>query len=173
MSIYQIFNGNTPTTAKFVKVDSGTTLLTLLQIASSTTIGFKVKEWGFNCDAPSAASLMEVELFSCTGAATVTAHVTAGINRVDARAIEGGDPVTNLLRVSTTLTGFTASGEGTVAAPQMYDQVMDTVPTTNGYSFKKQYPLGEEPYVGNSRFLRIRVTTSVAMDMLCYSTVEI
>lgn len=173
MALYQIWNAASPTTAKVVAVTTGTSIKTLLQIKPSATITAKIKEWGFKCDAPASAALLSVELIETDVAATVTAHVAAGIQKLDAAALRGGDPTTNLFPVGTTSTGYTSSGEGSITATRLFDAVLQTIPSSNGYEFVKQFPLGLEPVMDLSLFTRIRVHASVAMNALCYVTVEI
>jgi len=170
---YQIFNGASPTTAKFVAVTTGTSIKTLLQVKPSATIAAKIIEWGFSCDAPSAAALAVVELIETDVAATVTAHVAAGIVKFDPAALIGGDPTTNLIQVGTTSTGYTSSGEGSITTSRLLDQRITTIPTTNGYEFKWAFPLGREPVLQVGLFARIRVHFSVATNAVCYMTVEV
>lgn len=173
MAIYQIFNGATPTTAKFVAVTTGTSIKTLLQVKPSATIVAKIIEWGIKCDAPASACLFVAELLETDVAATVTAHVAAGINKVDAEALRGGDPTTNLIQVGTTSTGYTSAGEGSITAVRLFDQITVTVPSSNGYEYVKQFPLGREPVLDIGLFGRIRTHTSVAVNAICYMTVEV
>jgi len=170
MALYQIWNGPSPTTAAQVPVTTGTAIKTLLQIASSATKPLQVVEWGISFDGSAAAAGIKCELMETgTVAATVTAHVTAGIVRLDAEAIAGGDPVTNLLPVSTTATGYTATGEGTITVSRVFDAQL--VQPTNQYI--KQFPLGLEPVIAVSSFLRVRVTAAAAVNAYCYVTVRV
>lgn len=170
MALYQIFNGPSPTTAAQVAVTTGTAIKTLLQVKASATVGFKIKEWGISFDGFAAAAPINVELLETgTVAATVTAHVTAGIVKLNADALSGGDPVTNLLPVGTTSTGYTSSDEGTITVTRMFD--CQLIAPTNQYV--KQFPLGLEPFVAISSFARIRVTAAAAVNAICYITVEI
>jgi len=173
MALYQIFNGATPTTAKFVAVTTGTSIKTLLQVKASATVLAKIVEWGIKCDAPASACLFVAELLETDVAATVTAHVAAGLNKLDANAVAGGDPSTNLIQVGTTSTGYTSAGEGSITAVRLFDQITTTVPNTNGYEFVKQFPLGREPVINLGLFGRIRTHTSVAVNAVCYMTVEV
>lgn len=170
MALYTIFNGASPTTAAQVAVATGTAIKTLLQVKASATAMFKVKEWGISFDGFAAALPVKVELLETgTVAATVTAHVAAGIVALDAEALHGGDPTTNLFPVGTTSTGYTASGEGTITATRVFDAQF--VSPTNQYL--KQFPLGLEPQIAISSFLRIRVTAGTTVNAYCYVTVEV
>jgi hypothetical protein len=173
MALYQIFNGATPTTAKFVAVTTGTSIKTLLQVKASATVLAKIVEWGIKCDAPASACLFVAELLETDVAATVTAHVAAGLNKLDANAVAGGDPSTNLIQVGTTSTGYTSAGEGSITAARLFDQITVTVPSSNGYEFVKQFPLGREPVINLGLFGRIRTHTSVAVNAVCYMTIEV
>jgi len=87
--------------------------------------------------------------------------------------VAGGDPSTNLIQVGTTSTGYTSAGEGSITAVRLFDQITVTVPNTNGYEFVKQFPLGREPVINLGLFGRIRTHTSVAVNAVCYMTVEV
>lgn len=170
MALFLIANGPMPTTAAQVPVTTGTAIKTLLQVKASATAMMKVKEWGISFDGSAAATPIKCELLETgTVAATVTASATADISRLDAPALAGGDPVTNLIPVGTTATGYTASAEGTITAVRMFD--VQLVAPTNQYV--KQYPLGTEPVVNLSSFLRVRVTAGAAVNAYCYVIVEV
>lgn len=169
MARYLIANGPSPTTAAQVAVTTGTAIKTLLQIKAGAEAVLKIKEWGISFDGSAAATPIKVELLETDVAATVTAHVTAGLVKQDAAALTGGDPVTNLIPVGTASTGYTASAEGTITAARMFDPQL--VAPTNQYV--KQFPLGEEPIIDISKFARIRVTAGAAVNAYCYMIVEV
>lgn len=169
MALYQIWNGPSPTTAAQAVVTTGTSIKTLLQVKPSATIVAKIVEWGISFDGSAAATPIKVELLETDVAATVTAHVAAGIVKLDAAALRGGDPTTNLFPVGTTSTGYTASGEGSITATRVFDAQL--IAPTNQYV--KQFPLGREPVIDLSMFARIRVTAGAAVNAYCYMTVEI
>ena len=169
MARYFIPNGASPTTAAQVVVTTGTAIKTLLQVQVSGTIGAQIVEWGISFDGSAAAAGIKVELLETDVAATVTAHVTAGIVRLDAAAVQGGDPVTNRILVGTGATGYTASAEGTTTVSRMFD--VQLIQPTNQYV--KQFPLGERPYMKPGTFFtRIRVTAAAAVNAYCYMIVE-
>ena len=143
MALYTIYNGAAPTTAKFVAVTTGTAIKTLLQVKASATTQFRIVEWGISFSGSAAATPISCELIVTDVAATVTAHVAAGIVKTDAAALGGGDPTTNLIQVGTTSTGYTSSGEGSITASRVLDA--QQVAPTNQYV--KQFPLGREPVV--------------------------
>lgn len=170
MARYKIYNGPSPTTAAQVPVTTGTALKTLLQIQASATLGLHIVEWGISFDGAALGAGIKCELVEQDAAATVTAHVTAGIVRLDAEAIQGGDPVTNLILVGATATGYTASGEGSPTLSRMFDaQLVDPA-----VGYVMQFPLGERPYIRPGTFFtKIRVTAPVAVNAYCYAVVEV
>src|SRR5712671_4161120 len=112
MALYRIYNGPSPTTASQVAVTTGTAIKTMLQVKPSATISPVVRAWGISFDGSAAATPIICELIETDVAATVTAHVAAGIVKIDAQAQQGGDPTTNLFVVGTSSTGYTATAEG-------------------------------------------------------------
>lgn len=169
MALFLIANGPSPTTAAQVPVTTGTSIKTLLQVKPSATAVARIVEWGISFNGSAAATPIKVELLETDVAATVTAHVAAGIVKLDAAAMRGGDPTTNLFPVGTTSTGYTSSGEGTITATRVFD--VQFIAPTNQYV--KQFPLGREPTIDTSLFARIRVTAGAAVDAYCYMIVEI
>lgn len=170
MALYQIFNGPSPTTVAQVAVTTGNTIKTLLQIKASATKPLQIVEWGISFDGSAAATPIKVELLETgTVAATVTASAAADINKLDAEALAGGDPTTNLIPIGTTSTGYTSTGEGTITSVREFD--VQFIAPTNQYV--KQFPLGLEPVVQVSSFGRIRVTAGTAVNAYCYMTVRV
>jgi len=167
--LYFIQNGAAAGAAAPVAVTTGTAIKTMLQVLASTTAPAKIVEWGISFDGSAAATPIKVELVETSGAATVTASATADITKFDGAALAGGDPVTNLIPVGTTSTGYTASGEGTPGTCREWD--LQYIAPTNQYV--KQYPLGREPVIQVGKFARIRVTAAAAVNAYCYMIVEV
>ncbi len=156
--VFRAYNFAAPTTATPVLVTTGTAIKTMLQIATPATVTLTITEWGVMTDAGS--TVARVELVETDVAATVTAHVAAGIMKMS-------DPTgraSNVTVGSTTGSGYTATAEGTTTASRLLD--FTTIANT-GKEWH-QLPLGREPSVGASKFLRVRVTASVAVNMCCY-----
>ena len=170
MALYRIYSGAQPTAGMLAAVTLDVGIHTLLQIKSSDTKPMKVKAWGISFNGFVAVAPVPVELIETgTVFATVTAHVTAGIIKIDGEALAGGDPVTNLIPVGTTSTGYDASAEGTVTAGRLFDAQL--VAPTNQYIY--QWPLGTEPVVAISSALRIRANAAAAANALCWVDVEV
>jgi len=169
MALYLIPNGAAGLTAAPVAVTTGTAIKTMLQIKAGATGPLKVVEWGISFSGSAAAAPGNVELVETDVAATVTAHVTAGIVKLDAAALAGGDPVTDRIPVGTTATGYTSAGEGSTTVARLFD--LQKIAPTGQYV--KQFPLGREPLIQVSKFLRVRATFAAAVDAYCYVIVEV
>lgn len=166
--LLQIYNGPRPTTSSQVAVTTGTSIKTLLQVKPAAAVKFKIVEWGISFDGSAAATPIKVELCETDVAATVTAHVAAGLHKLGDP--NDPDPTTSgaAVEVGTTATGYTASGEGTTTDMRMFD--CQFIAPTNQYV--KQFPLGREPIINAAKFARIRVTAPAAVNAICYMTVE-
>jgi hypothetical protein len=155
-----------PTTASQAVVSTGTTIKTMLQVATPSTRQMEIISWGWNIDAcpPGAANSGEVELIQTDVAATVTAHVAAGVQPLDPNA------PASLMTLGVTATGYTSSGEGAITATRVFDvdQVTDADsgagPVEGGYQFMPD----ERPVVAVSKFLRVRAKFSSAVNMICW-----
>lgn len=154
------------TTTATAKVTTGTSIKTMLQLATPSTRQIQLISWGYSFDAgPSSAGV--VELIQTDVAATVTAHVASGLQPLDPNA-----PASLMTTGSTTGSGYTATAEGTVAASRLFDAV-EVAPSSSSapsvcYSY--QWMPDERPIVAVSKFLRVRVTMGAAVNMLCWCT---
>ncbi|MEU8035716.1 hypothetical protein [Streptosporangium sp. NPDC049078] len=159
MTLYWAANGPMPTTAAFSPVTTGTSLKTMLQIATPSTRGIKVVEWGISFSGFADAARIKCELIDTNGAATVTAHVAAGVQPYN-------DPSApaSLMTLGTTATGYTSSGEGSITSTR-YGDAQQVSPADKWW---RQWPLGREFAVGPSRFLRVRVHAPAAVDAYTY-----
>jgi hypothetical protein len=159
MTQYIAWNTAAPTTAMRAAVTTGTSIKTMLQIATPATKDIKVVRWGVRFDtAPTA--IIRCELVQADVAATVTAHVAAGVQPYD----DPNGPA-SLMTLGTTATGYTSSGEGTVTATRTGDEWIAPIRVSYYYY---EWSQGREWKVPVSKFLRVRVTTAVANNMLTY-----
>lgn len=162
-TLYIAANGAAPTTAALVAVTTGTAIKTLLQVAPSATRPLKVVEWGISFDGSAAGTPIKCELIQTDVAATVTAHVAAGVQPYD----DPNGPASTVT-LGTAATGYTASAEGTITATR-YGDLQFIQPTGQ---WVKQWPLGREWQVPVSKFLRVRVTAGAAVNAYCYVVFE-
>jgi hypothetical protein len=157
--LYKVYNGPMVTTAAPVKVTTGTSIKTMLQLLHPTN-QLKVVEWGISFDGMAAATPIECELLSTgTVAATVTAYVANDVE-------EFSNPTGNApgLTLSTSGSGYTSSAEGSITATRNGD--LQLIAPTN--QFVKQFPLDQEFVVKAADVLRIRVTAGTAVNCYCY-----
>lgn len=158
--VYQAHNYAQPTTAAPSPVTTGTAIKTLLQIATPSTEDMTVVAWGIDFDGTAAAAPIKVELIDSDVAATVTAHVAAGIvkwNRPNDAA--------SLVTLGTSATGYTATAEGTTTSAARL-LAFRQVPPNGGFEY--EFPMENQPRVAVSRFLRIRVTAAAAVNASCW-----
>lgn len=159
MPLYFAANGASPTTAAQVVMATTTSLNTLMQVATPTTRDIAVLEWGISLDNTTANTPGKVEFLQTDVAATAGTSLTPTL---------WGDPnaPASLCIGGTGATMFNdgAITEGTTTAARMFDVLLQ--PPTQPYF--KQYPLGREPHVPISKFLRIRVTFPTAVNAYCY-----
>ena len=156
MSLYIAFNGASPTTAAQVVVATGTAIKTLLQVATPATVDIHVIEWGISFDGSAAATPIKVELLQTDVAATSGTSLTPtlyGNPNAPASLCVGGTGATN----------FSPTVEGTITATRVFDAQL--IAPTNQYV--KQFPLGREPWIPVSKFLRVRVTAGATVN--CYT----
>lgn len=157
--LYIAYNGASPTTAGQVKMAVTTSINTLLQIATPSTTGIVIVEWGISFDSATATTPVLVELLQTDVAATAGTSLTPTI---------WGDPnaPASLCVGGTGATMFNdgAITEGTITATREFD--VQLIAPTNQYV--KQWPLGREPEVPVSKFLRVRTTAANAVNAICY-----
>jgi|SRR5215467_10381567 len=161
--VYQAWNSAMATTAAQASVTTGTTIKTMLQLATPSTRKITVISWGWSSDDPPGADGV-IELIQTDVAATVTAHVAAGVQPLDP-----GSPA-SLLTLGTSATGFTASAEGTPASTRAFDVVsLSSVSGESPLLYTYQFMPDERPVLAVSSFLRVRATTpTTAIDLRCW-----
>lgn len=160
---YKTWNAAMPTTAAQASVTTGTAIKTMLQIATPSTRQIELISWGFTIDDTSGADGV-VELLQTDVAATVTAHVAAGVQPLDANA------PASLMTLGTSATGYTSTSEGTPTATRVFDAVALSATTAESpYTYAYQWMPDERPLIPVSKFLRVRATTpTTAVDLRCW-----
>jgi hypothetical protein len=157
--LYFAANGASPTTAAQVVMATTNAINTLLQVATPSTCPITVIEWGISFDGSAAAAPVKCELLQTDVAATSGTSLTPTL---------WGDPNAppSLCVGGTGSTMFNdgAITEGSITAVRMFD--VQLVAPTNQYV--KQFPLGREPQVPVSKFLRVRVTAAATVNAYCY-----
>lgn len=160
--MYKTWNGPMPTTAAQATVTTGTSIKTMLQIATPSTHQLRILEWGFTLNTNSAGGGI-VELLETDVAATVTAHVAAGV-----QPQIPGAPASRMT-LGTSATGYTATSEGSTTTARVFDCI-DLVADNAAPSLKHErvFVPGREPVVAVSKFLRVRATLANAANMHCW-----
>lgn len=165
MAVYKAWNGAMPTTAAQASVTTGTAIKTMLQLSTPATRDITLIAWGFSIDDPPGADAV-VELLQTDVAATVTAHVAAGVQPQNA-----GSPA-SLLTLGVANTGYTATAEGSITATRVFDTVSlssVSAEAAAGMVYTYQFMPDERPVIPVSKFLRVRATTpTTAVDMRCF-----
>lgn len=162
MAYFTIYNGPMPTTASQAAVSTGTSIITMLQVKPKTA--GTIVDWGISFAGAAVAAGIEVELLSTAAVfATVTASVEADCHKVD----NSGLLAATYLAFSTTGTGYTASGEGTVAATTIYDAALIT--PTNWY--RREF-VQRRPQLVDGVSYRIRVKAASAVNAIAFMTLE-
>jgi hypothetical protein len=154
------WNGPAPTTAAQQSVTTGTTIKTMLQLSTPSTRQIQLLEWGWSSDDPPGADGV-IELLQTDVAATVTAHVAAGVQNLDPNG------AASLLTLGTTATGYTSSSEGATTASRVFDVVsLSSVSGESGLQYVRQWMPDARPIIPVSKFLRVRATTpTTAIDL--------
>lgn len=166
MHRYKCYNSAMATTAASLKVTTGAAIKTMLQISTPATRQLQIISWGFAIDVPPATtSVGVVELIETDVAATVTAHVAAGV-----QPLVPGVPA-SLVTLGVANTGFTATVEGATTTTRTFD-LAEVAGLTAGGSitgpYVYQFMPDERPIVAVSKFLRVRATFGAAVNMNCW-----
>ena len=157
--IYFAANGASPTTAAQVVMATTTSINTLQQVATPSTTNIIILEWGISLDNTSANTPGKVEMMQtdvAAGSATSLTPTVWGDPNAPASLCVGG--------AALTMFNDGAITEGSITAVREFDIVLQ--PPTQPYF--KQYPLGREPEVPISKFLRVRVTFGTAVNAYTY-----
>ncbi len=149
MHRYKTWNGPMPTTAAQAKVAVANGVKTLLQLSTPASRQIQLISWGYSMDAALAGV---IELIQTDVAATVTAHVAAGVQPLDPNA------PASLLTLGASNTGYTATVEGSTTAARVFDvqEIAASSPPNLSYSY--QWTPAERPIIPISKFLRVRTT---------------
>lgn len=165
MHRYKMWNGAMPTTSQLGAVTTGTSLKTMLQLATPATRRAAILAWGFSLEEPPGADGVVEFLESGGIAATVTAHVASGLMKLDDH-----NAPDSLMAVGTSATGYTSTSEGAITTTRLFDAV--TLSSVSGESplvYEKEFTSKSMPIIAVSRIVRIRaITPTTAVDMRCW-----
>jgi hypothetical protein len=172
MGLYLVGNFAMQTTAAAVKVATGTSIKTLMQIKPGATQVAQIIEWGISFDGSTSATPGEVELIETgtVGGTSGTAFAAADFTKLDNEALLAGDPTTNMFSVGTGNSCFSPSAEGSITTVRNLDAPSLIAPTSQ---FVKQFPLGREPIIQPANYARIRVTFAATVNCYCYMILRV
>jgi hypothetical protein len=162
---YTVLNGDVPGAAATAPISTGTAIKTMLQLATNATSqAIRVIEWWTEFDGSAAAAPIKVELLRHTGGPqnSLTAYTAAMI----AKSNDPNAPASTV-QLGVALSGF-GTGATEVTPTTVVNISTHLVPPTSGIYI--QYPLGREPEVQISAFLRHRTTAGAAVN--CYAGVS-
>lgn len=159
MPSYFAYNGPMVTTAAYVPVTTGTAIKTMLQIRAPAAAPMVVWKWGLDFDGTGTTPIKCELIDTGTVAATVTAHVAAGIQQYSHAQI-----ASQVQLGSTTNSGYTATAEGTITTTR-YGSLNSVLP---GNGDRNEWSLGREFFVPPGNYIRIRVTATAAVNCACY-----
>jgi len=152
----------TPKTSHAITpVATTTAVKTVLQIATPSTTDIRVHAWGISCKGVAAADPAgDVALIDTDVAATVTTLTPEEWESAMGQA--------SLCVGGASATGYNASAEGTIGASTILDP--QAVHPQGGYGV--WFPEGRRPKIAASRFLRIRTTFTVSINVVPWVLLE-
>ena len=160
---YTVLNGVVPGAAAATAITTGTAIKTMLQLATSANTAIRVVEWWTEFDGSAAATPIKVEMLGHTGGpqTTLTTYAAADIAKTNDPNAAASD-----LSLASNASGFgTAATE--VTPTTVRNLSTQFVPPTSGVYI--QYPLGREPEIPVSAYLRHRTTAGAAVN--CFAGV--
>lgn len=154
------YNGPMVTTAAYVPVTTGTAIKTLLQIKAPAATGITIWKWHVDFDGTGTTPIKCELIDTGTVAATVTAHVAAGLQCISSHL-----PIASAVQIgSTTNSGYTATAEGTITTTR-YGSLNSVLP---GNGDRNEWSLGREFWIPPGNIVRIRVTATAAVNAMCF-----
>lgn len=153
--LYKVYSAAVPTTAAMVRIATGTAIKTHLQLTATATNEPVIVAWGVDFETVPTA-FVHAELIQTTTVAGT------GMTAVVPTPMRAGTVA------AVTVAGFGPSAEGTVVATtKVFD---DHLLMASSYAW--EFSLGREPVISASQVCRIRLTTSVTVNALCWIMFE-
>ena len=156
MALFFSTNAPMPTTAPQTPLATGTAIKTHQQIAVPSTQTIRVVAFGVEF-ATALTAPATVELIETNVAATVTAHVAAGVQPYDTDGFGGASSMT----LGTAATGYNASAEGAITATRTGKIKILPIGASE---FEWEWTPGREWAVQRGFFLRVRISTGVTIN---------
>jgi len=153
-NLWRVYSAAVPTTAAPVGVATGTAIKTHLQLTAPAAGDLTIVGWGVAFESTPTA-FVKAELIQTT---TVAGGTPTAVTPTPFRGSTA----------SAATAGFAPTTEGTVVATtRSFDNA-----TLLAQYFYKEWSLGREPILDASQVLRIRLTTSVTINAICWIDFE-
>ncbi len=164
---YTVHNGAVPGAAALTAITTGTAIKSMFQLQPSANVAIRVVEWWTEFDGSAAATPIKVELLGhSTGPqTTLTTYAAADIapaNDPNAAAWDG--------TLASNASGFGTGATEVAPTGTVRNLATHFVPPTSGIYI--QYPLGREPEIKVSLYLRHRTTAGAAVNCIAACSVE-
>lgn len=156
MTLYIASAGGSGVSTITGEVATGTSLKTLLQVATPATREIKIAQFAVSFDGSVAAEAIRVELVETDVAATVTALTPTKYD-------SPSGPV-SLCVGGTSATGYNSSNENTPTASRVLFPI-ELPPTA---PFVYDFVPGREPLIAVSKWLRLRVHAPASVNAYCH-----
>lgn len=151
---WRVYSAAVPTTAAMTRTTTGTAIKTHLQLTGPSAADTTIIGWGVSFEiTPTVFVVAELIQTTTVAGGTPTAVVPANVR---GSLAWGGTA------------GFAPGSEGTVVATT---EVYDAPLLVSNYYYK-EWSLGREPVLPASQVLRVRLTTSVAVNAICWIDFE-
>lgn len=159
---YTVLNGAVPGAAAAVAITTGTAIKTMLQLATSANTAIRLVEWWTEFDGSAAATPIKVELVGHTTGpqTTLTTYAAADIAPTNDPNAAASD-----LSLASNASGFGTGATEVTPTGTVRNLATHFVPPTSGIYI--QYPLGREPEIKVSAYVRHRTTAGAAVN--CYA----
>lgn len=159
---YTVLNGAVPGAAAAVPIATNTAIRTMFQLATSANTAIRVVEWWTEFDGSAAATPIKVELIGHTTGpqTTLTTYANADIAPANDPNAANSD-----LSLASNGSGFSSQTTEVTPTGTVRNLATHFVPPTSGIYI--QYPLGREPEVKVSAYIRHRATA--AANVNCYA----
>lgn len=162
---YTVLNGAVPGAAAAVPITTGTAIKSMMQLYTSAATAIRIVEWWTEFDGSAAATPIKVELVGATTApqTTLTTYAAADIAPSNDPNAAASD-----LSLASNASGFGTGATEVTPTGTVRNLATHFVPPTSGIYI--QYPLGREPEIKVSAYVRHRTTAGAAVN--CYAGIS-
>lgn len=165
MTLFWAANNSVALTAAQAGQATGTTIRTMLQVATPSSSSLRVVAFGVEfASALTGACTVELVDTFAVAATTLTAHVAAGVQPYDGNANGGA----SIMTLGAGATGYNVAGAGTENTTTASRTGKLKILPIGSTSYEWEWSLGREFFVPVSHFLRLRMTTTPTINAFCW-----